>query len=133
MGHGSPPLVRIFFFLHSPTCIAMSEKLVARLFARATERNGDGIAPPRVVDHRTAQFAQMFLQPMHTSTIDVQCSFICMAQIRECFQGDSAIVNHSLLLPTFCNRASFIEIEEHPQPYTRTVLSYQAYVSRSLL
>ena len=94
------------------------KKLVVRLFARVTEMNGDRIAPPRVVGHRTAQFAQVFLQPMHTSTIDVQCSFICMAQLRERFQGDLAIVNRSLLLPKLCNRASFIEIEELTQPYS---------------
>ena len=58
--------------------------------------NGDEIAPPRVVGNRTTQFAQMFLQPMHTSTIDVQCSFICMAQLHERFQGDSAIYRQSV-------------------------------------
>ena len=41
-----------------------------------------------------------------------------MAQLRERFQGDSAIVNRSLLQLKFCNRASFIEIEELPQPYS---------------
>ena len=69
------PLGRKISFLHSPNCIAMSGK-AGCLFARATEMIGDRIAPPRVVGHRTAQFAQMFLQPMHTSTIDVQCSFM---------------------------------------------------------
>ena len=39
----------------------MSEKLVVRLFARATKMNGDRIAPPRVVGHRTAQFAQIYV------------------------------------------------------------------------
>ena len=41
-----------------------------------------------------------------------------MAQLRERFQGDSATVNRSLLLSKLCNRASFIEIEELPQPYS---------------
>ena len=41
-----------------------------------------------------------------------------MTQLRERFQGDSAVVNRSLLLPKMCNRASFIEIEELPQPYS---------------
>ena len=108
---------KTFFSIHL-IALQRVKKLVVRLFARATEMNGDGIAPPRVAGHRTAQFAQMFLQPVHTSTIDVQCSFICKTQLRERFQGDSAVVDRSLLLPTFCNRASFNEIEELPQPYS---------------
>ena len=59
VGH-APPWAN-FFFLHSPNCIAMSGKLVVRLFARATEMNGDRIAPPRVVGQRTAQFAQIYV------------------------------------------------------------------------
>ena len=42
-----------------------------------------------------------------------------MAQLHERFQGDSAIVDRfTLLLPNFCNRATFIEIKELPHPYS---------------
>ena len=50
------------FFAPSPNCITMSENAVCS-FARATEVNGDEIAPPRV--HGRQQTAQMFLQPAH--------------------------------------------------------------------
>jgi hAT family C-terminal dimerisation region len=44
---------------------------------------------------------------------------ICIAQLHERFQGDSAIVNRfTLLLPKFRNRASISEVEELAQLYS---------------
>ena len=54
----------------------------------------------------------------------------CTSIVLVCFQGDSAIVNRSLLLPKLCNRASFIEIEELPQPYSSFL---PEHTSQSLL
>ena len=65
----------------------------------------------------------MFLQPRHTSTIDVQCSFICMTQLRERFQGDSAIVNRPLLLPKLCNLHHLLKLKNF---HNRTVLFFSS-------
>jgi hypothetical protein len=96
------------------------DKLFARLFARATEMNGDEIAPPRVTgkqQNRTnvpaANAHEYYRRAVFLPFLD-----ICMAQLHDRFQGDSAIVNRFiLLLPKCCNRASIVEVEELTQLY----------------
>jgi hypothetical protein len=83
--------------------------------------NGDEIAPPRVTGRQqnctnvpAASAHEYCRRAVFLPFVD-----ICMAQLHERFQGNSAFVNRfTLLLPTFCNRASILEAEELTQLYS---------------
>ena len=82
------------------------EQLFNRLFARATELNGEEIVAPRTTgrqQNRTnvpATTAQQYYQ----RAVFLPFVDICMFQLGERFQGASAIVSRfSLLLPSCCS------------------------------
>ena len=90
------------------------KKLLVHLFARATEMNGGGIAPLRVVkQNRTKVPAANAHEYNRRAVLNY---YICTAQLHKRFHGYLAIVNRfALRLPQFCNSASFVEVRELTQ------------------
>ena len=124
VGHGSPLWAQFFF--HSPNCIAMSEKAGCSFVCTCHWNEWwQDCTPESGLGNRIAQFAQMFLQPMHTSRLLSTCNVLSFALPN--YVSVFRVIRLLLIAPSCCQHFVIVHhsLKLKNFPY-RTVLFFQS-------